>query len=495
MTKQFSLICLVLIQLSSCSKSTSDAQTLAVEPKQEPAKASFNGDAIAATLGDRVISIAQLDASMQIQLHDLEYRKFELRRAKLKALIQEQNELSSSFDHVKILLQPPTPPRLELPNSHYPSQAASPNDSVITLSLFCSYQSSHCTRIQPVLKTLRDKYNRIITTEYFDLPQGFHRYGKSAANAAHCATEQGIFQRYQSSLYSQRDNLTYARLRILAQQLHIDMSDFGRCLEAQRHLPKIHRDIDYANRMGFGNVPTIFVNGLYIKGPQTAELYSYYIEQELARLSQARPIRSYLPLELVAIEQSKGAPNDKSASSIAHIRTLTDNLSLFLQAGDAVDELTLVETVRSDSVVLNHNKIRLLLPIEPDSTAMSEKKKAAADQKPDGHQKKESNSVIAMALSKDWIQEQLQDQTQLARHFELAAHKVEGVHLLKLRDIDKLEFYSVLGLRSGDVVLQINEEFVHEAQNPLWQTLHQEAEFEMLVMRQGFPIRYRFTID
>jgi len=63
-----------------------------------------------------------------------------------------------------------------------------------------------------------------------------------------------------------------------------------------------------------------------------------------------------------------------------------------------------------------------------------------------------------------------------------------------LKDVAKQEFYKMLGLQSGDVVLRVNKEFVHDAHNPLWATLQNEGEVTLLVMRKGFPIRFDYKI-
>lgn len=100
-----------------------------------------------------------------------------------------------------------------------------------------------------------------------------------------------------------------------------------------------------------------------------------------------------------------------------------------------------------------------------------------------------------LTLSKDWMTKQLVNQDELASHFQHAEHVVEGVRLLKLHNVDKSDFYQVLGLQTNDVVLQVNGEWVHEQQNTLWQSLQSESQITLLVMRGGFPIRYNYTVE
>jgi type II secretory pathway component PulC len=99
-----------------------------------------------------------------------------------------------------------------------------------------------------------------------------------------------------------------------------------------------------------------------------------------------------------------------------------------------------------------------------------------------------------MTLSRDWIDNQLLDQTSLEKHFYNADHIVEGNHLIKLDNVDNQRFYTTLGLKTGDVIMRINDQWVHETQNPLWATLQQNELMTLTVMRKGLPYRYDYRI-
>jgi type II secretory pathway component PulC len=100
-----------------------------------------------------------------------------------------------------------------------------------------------------------------------------------------------------------------------------------------------------------------------------------------------------------------------------------------------------------------------------------------------------------MTLSRDWLNQQLLDQSELAKYFYNAEHVVEGLHLIKLNNIDDQRFYTTLGLKSGDVIMRVNDQWVHEAQNPLWASLQQNDPVSLVVMRKGLPYRYDYRIE
>ena len=99
-----------------------------------------------------------------------------------------------------------------------------------------------------------------------------------------------------------------------------------------------------------------------------------------------------------------------------------------------------------------------------------------------------------MRLSKEWLNPHLNNKDELQKHFHVAEHQVEGAHLLKLNGIERQGFYRTLGLQEGDVVLRVNQEWVHDQHNPLWQALEHEEDVTLTVMRGGYPVRYDYQI-
>jgi type II secretory pathway component PulC len=66
---------------------------------------------------------------------------------------------------------------------------------------------------------------------------------------------------------------------------------------------------------------------------------------------------------------------------------------------------------------------------------------------------------------------------------------------LRIAEVRPGSLYELLGLQAGDVVLGVNEQPVHEADNPLWRALEAEDEVRLRVMRTGGLARhytYRF---
>ena len=238
---------------------------------------------IVASIGAKVISQKDLDARIQLSLFDLEWQKYQLRKKALHSFIFQETQADKIADQKTIImLTPPTPPRVGLPKDQRPIMGT-PN-APITTDVFCSYQSSHCARLYPTLMELEKKYSGIIGFRFFDYPQRFHRYGISAANAFRCAAdgtkEKNTLWAFQSSLYADINQLNSKRYLNIAEQLGINSPEFKACLIEKRHQADISKDLAFGKEIGLGNVPVLFINGLYIKGANPVDMYSFFESTE-----------------------------------------------------------------------------------------------------------------------------------------------------------------------------------------------------------------------
>jgi type II secretory pathway component PulC len=98
-------------------------------------------------------------------------------------------------------------------------------------------------------------------------------------------------------------------------------------------------------------------------------------------------------------------------------------------------------------------------------------------------------------LSREWIEDQLLQQAELEMHFEAAEHEVEGVRLTKLTGVEQSEFYQTLGFQQGDVLMRVNDQWVHEAQNDLFDALSKEKRISVVLVRKGLPVHLMYSIQ
>ena len=472
-----------------------------------------NETSIVASIGSRAITLDELDARIQLGLFDLEWQKYQLRKEALHAIIFQDSQATTLADKKTIItLIPPTPPKVGLPKDQRPIMGT-PNAAII-IDVFCSYQSSHCARLYPILSELKHNYSEMVGLRFFDYPQRFHRYGVSAANAFRCAAEytpdNKTIWAFQSALYADINQLNPQRYMNIAQQLGINSPKFETCLIEKHHQQEISKDLAFGKQIGLGNVPVVFINGLYLKGANPLDMYSYYIEQELNLMAPSKNIQqSQLPITLLATTVS----NIQSQSTAEIINQKIENV-IRVKIGEQIFPQVSIVDIQTNQILINNKGITEFIKIKAShghqladdtdknipSSPTNSKKIAAnngneEDNLVDNNQRRSLPVTGEMTLSRDWVDKQLLDQTSLEKHFHNAEHIVEGNHLIKLDNIDNQRFYTTLGLKTGDVIMRVNEQWVHETQNPLWASLQQNESVTLTVMRKGLPYRYDYRIE
>ena len=434
----FLFLVISALGLSGCQAGDEDQPTTpqAIQASiQESIAMNASPGRIAARVNDDVITLAQVDSAIRLPLYDLERAQFDLRAIELRKLLQQRAKTAA----VEVFLNPPLPPRIELPSSSIGSDG--PTDAPVVMALFCSFQSIHCVRQQEIWAQLRHQYGDLLFWQAYDYPLTVHRFGRPAANAARCAGAQGAYWPYARSLFNFYDDLTDSRYLTLARQLGLNNDEFSQCLSDQPFKPEVETDIATGEQLGLANVPVVFINGLYISGPQPLAEYQRWIDWELTRLGIKRAQKADIVEPEVALAGEEATP-----------------------ASDTPP-----------------------LPVEKDEQP---------ELTPQGRPIMPPTGTIE--LSREWLQAQLQNQEVLAESFESAEHEVEGYKLMRLENVGESEFYQVLGLQDHDVLLRVGDEWLHEGQNPLWDSLtaltEETGELSLVYVRNGLPQHVKVAV-
>jgi protein-disulfide isomerase len=156
-----------------------------------------------------------------------------------------------------------------------------PNAPVVLVE-FADFQCPFCRREEPVLKNVLAKYGAKIALAYRDFPVAqLHPLAEQAAEASHCAGEQGKYWPMHEMLMA--GSLEPAGLKQDAQELKLDEKQFESCLAASKYKDTVENDRKDADRAGITATPTFFINGITIVGAETEENLSRVIDEELAR--------------------------------------------------------------------------------------------------------------------------------------------------------------------------------------------------------------------
>ena len=157
-------------------------------------------------------------------------------------------------------------------------------DAPITIVEFSDYECPYCRQWHSeVYSQLIETYGEQIRFVYRDFPlASIHSNANSAANAANCAHEQGVFWEYHDMLFSMEQGLGNGAYLDYASQLDIDQADFQECLDSSRYEAEVQADFDFAAELGVRSTPTFFINGIAVVGAQPFEIFQQVIERELA---------------------------------------------------------------------------------------------------------------------------------------------------------------------------------------------------------------------
>jgi protein-disulfide isomerase len=93
-----------------------------------------------------------------------------------------------------------------------------------------------------------------------DFPlERIHPQALRAAEAAHCAGEQGKFWEMHERLFADPAAVGAGEFRRLAEELRLDLGRFQACLESGRYVARIRRDLAEGNRIGITGTPTFLL--------------------------------------------------------------------------------------------------------------------------------------------------------------------------------------------------------------------------------------------
>lgn len=172
-------------------------------------------------------------------------------------------------------------------------------DAPITLVEFTDYQCPFCNRFfKTTFPALKKAYIDTGKMRFVvkDLPLAFHANARKAAQAAHCAGDQGKFWAMHDILYSNATRLQEAALAGYADRISLDLPAFLGCLESGRHLATIDSDAAEAGAAGIRGTPSFVlgpstddvIGGVHIRGAQPFAVFEGQIKALLQKVARAK---------------------------------------------------------------------------------------------------------------------------------------------------------------------------------------------------------------
>lgn len=198
---------------------------------------------------------------------------------RLQAKAQLVDNLRSKDASIRVLLEPPRY-HVEVA-SHDPvrGDAAAP----IAIIEFSDYQCPFCGRVTPTLQQVRDTYGAKVKIIFKDFPLPNHPQAQKAAEAAHCAGEQGKYWEMHDRMFGDQRALEVPALKASAVALGLSPAEFNQCLDSGKFAGAVHEDAALGEKLGVNSTPTLYINGRPLIGAQPFDAFKQAIDEELAK--------------------------------------------------------------------------------------------------------------------------------------------------------------------------------------------------------------------
>lgn len=166
-------------------------------------------------------------------------------------------------------------------------------DAPFNLIMFTSFQCKTCGEF---FKNTFPKIREDLTAQgkvkfiLRDFPLESHLYGKTAAQAASCAGEQGKYWEMAEILYAHDTAVSEGRVSSLSTKIkELDQKKFSRCMKTSRYQSEIAKDIEAGMSLGIKGLPSFFLGtkaagqdyqGVFIRGAQPYEVFAAEIDEQ-----------------------------------------------------------------------------------------------------------------------------------------------------------------------------------------------------------------------
>jgi protein-disulfide isomerase len=147
-----------------------------------------------------------------------------------------------------------------------------PPTAPLTLVEYADFECPFCARSTGLGKELRAHFGDDLRYVFRHLPlPDVHPHAELAAAAAEAAAAQGRFWEMHDLLFAHQDELELEDLAGYAGDLGLDVEEFLRDVDEQRHAARIREDVADAEASGARGTPTFFVGEERHIGPYDAQ--------------------------------------------------------------------------------------------------------------------------------------------------------------------------------------------------------------------------------
>jgi protein-disulfide isomerase len=217
-------------------------------------------------------------------------QQVETLRTELEGIKKQLGEIQKQF------AQRPAPPAPTGPVTMSVGDGPSlgNKDAPVTIVEFSDYQCPFCRKhFTSTFAALKTGYIDTGKVRYVfrDFPlESIHPYARKAAEAAHCAGDQGKYWEMHDTMFANQGALKTDHLRNFARTMKLDLEAFNVCLDSGKYAKKVEADVAAGSAAGVTGTPGFFIGrtkqdgtimATVMKGAQPASAFSQVIDRLL----------------------------------------------------------------------------------------------------------------------------------------------------------------------------------------------------------------------
>jgi protein-disulfide isomerase len=161
-----------------------------------------------------------------------------------------------------------------------------PDDALVTIVEISDFECPFCSRVEPTIKSVIDKYGKDVRVVWMNNPLPFHKNAKPAANAAleaHAQKGDKGFWAMHDKMFANQKALTTENLEAWAKELGLNAAKFKKALADDKYGKRIQEQQALASSLGARGTPAFFINGRNLRGAQPLPAFTAVIDEELAK--------------------------------------------------------------------------------------------------------------------------------------------------------------------------------------------------------------------
>jgi protein-disulfide isomerase len=154
-------------------------------------------------------------------------------------------------------------------------------DALVTIIEFSDFQCPFCSRVNPTLKSIKEKYGNKVRVAFKHNPLSFHKDAPLASQYALAAGEQGKFWEFHDKLFENQRKLKEADLDGYGKELGLDVAKLKKDANSDKIKAAMKADMDLGKKVGARGTPNFFINGKQLSGAQPLDRFTAVIDAEL----------------------------------------------------------------------------------------------------------------------------------------------------------------------------------------------------------------------